>query len=655
MFPEWIYDLCREESSVTLELASDPTSTPRAIADRLYNPRHGLCERCHGSEKDPRNTHLDLQQAYLCGKWGSKRPSDIFLQIYHDVLCTLDPKPMVGLTSPGLMGSSGVVPLTIIAPTADICRHMANCIVRAEKEVFLATNYWIFSRNSTIITDALKELSIRAGKRESKVIVKIMYDRAQLSHIVNQRLLVYPRVAADIRVKMPSPAEIPNIDLQVMNYHEPVLGTFHSKFMLDNDNLEMMVRLEGPIVDSFYDMAIISWNIKLKPMLPMITSPAAAEKPPSFADHAVKRISEKNPNLNQGSSNESSGREVSRAPVEHGEYSPDIISEAEKVNSSLKPRERESRVECVTRYLNVISRPDITGNAPEWPKGDDMTPYILHPPHDPFPMALVCREPWSALNHGSIYTPQNVAFLSAIRNAKNSIFIQTPDLNADRLLGPILDAVRRGVVVTCYLCLGYNDAGQLLPFQNGINEMISNYLYNSLTSEEEKARLRIYFYVGKDQTKPIHNKFKMRSCHIKLMIIDERIAIQGSGNLDTQSFFHSQESNVLLDSAEVCRSWLDGIRRNQNTGAFGLVSPEDGCWHDPLTGEVAKGSIGADPASSQRQHFMISGELLVYGEKLFHGDSGEPLRRAPSMLRDTDDLAESGFGATPTRGPFSIQ
>ncbi|KAK2796477.1 hypothetical protein FQN51_009366 [Onygenales sp. PD_10] len=545
MFPEWIYDLCREESSVTSELASEPTSTPQAIADRLYNPRHGLCERCHGSEKDPGNTHLDLQQAYLCGKWGSKRPSDIFLQIYHDVLCTLDPKPMVGLTSPGLMGSSGVVPLTIIAPTADICRHMANCIVRAEKEVFLATNYWIFSRNSTIITDALKELSIRAGKRESKVIVKIMYDRAQLSH--------------------------------------------------DNDNLEMMVRLEGPIVDSFYDMAIISWNIKLKPMLPMITSPAAAEKPPSFADHAVKRISEKNPNLNQGSSNESNGREVSRAPVEHGEYSPDIISEAEKVNSSLKPRERESRVECVTRYLNVIGRPEITGNAPEWPKGDDMTPYILHPPHDPFPMALVCREPWSALNHGSIYTPQNVAFLSAIRNAKNSIFIQTPDLNADRLLGPILDALRRGVVVTCYLCLGYNDAGQLLPFQNGINEMISNYLYNSLTSEEEKTRLRIYFYVGKDQTKPIHNKFKMRSCHIKLMIIDEHIAIQGSGNLDTQSFFHSQESNVLLDSAEVCRSWLDGIRRNQNTGAFGLVSPEDGCWHDPLTGEVAKGSIGADP------------------------------------------------------------
>lgn len=38
------------------------------------------------------------------------------------------------------------------------------------------------------------------------------------------------------------------------------------------------------------------------------------------------------------------------------------------------------------------------------------------------------------------------------------------------------------------------------------------------------------------QAKPIHNKFKKRSCHIKLMIVDGHIAIQGSGNQDTQSW-----------------------------------------------------------------------------------------------------------------------
>ena len=108
-------------------------------------------------------------------------------------------------------------------------------------------------------------------------------------------------------------------------------------------------------------------------------------------------------------------------------------------------------------------------------------------------------------------------------------------MNAEPLLEPLLAAVRRGVVVTCYLCLGYNDAGQLLPFQNGTNEMISNRLYSSLKKPDERSRLRIYNYVGKDQTKPIHNKFKRRSCHIKLMIIDGKVAIQGRKTLS----FHS--------------------------------------------------------------------------------------------------------------------
>ena len=130
-------------------------------------------------------------------------------------------------------------------------------------------------------------------------------------------------------------------------------------------------------------------------------------------------------------------------------------------------------------------------------------------------------------SHSSIYTPQNAAFLSAISNAKQSIFIQTPNMNAEPLLNPLLDAVRRGVVITCYLCLGYNDAGQLLPFQNGTNEMIANRLYGALRTDEEKSRLKIFNYVGKDQTRPIHNRLKRRSCHTKLMIIDEKVAIQG--------------------------------------------------------------------------------------------------------------------------------
>ena len=65
-------------------------------------------------------------------------------------------------------------------------------------------------------------------------------------------------------VGLPAPEQMPNIEFSVVNFHRPPLGTFHSKFMVvdrkiatisshniqDNDNLEMMSHLEGPIVDS---------------------------------------------------------------------------------------------------------------------------------------------------------------------------------------------------------------------------------------------------------------------------------------------------------------------------------------------------------------------------------------------------------------------
>lgn len=60
---------------------------------------------------------------------------------------------------------------------------MSNCIARAEKEVFLATNYWKASDAATLITNGLKELSRRAGEKGTKAIVKIMYDRGSAKQV----------------------------------------------------------------------------------------------------------------------------------------------------------------------------------------------------------------------------------------------------------------------------------------------------------------------------------------------------------------------------------------------------------------------------------------------------------------------------------------
>jgi len=171
-----------------------------------------------------------------------------------------------------------------------------------------------------------------------------------------------------------------------------------------------------------------------------------------------------------------------------------------------------------------------------------------------------------------------------------------------------------------WVCLGYNDAGELLPYQNGTNEMIAHRLFHDPSlvgdeglTEEEKERLGIYVYVAKDQNVPIHNKFKKRSCHVKLLIVDNHIAIQGNGNQDTQSWFHSQEVNVMIDSKDICERWMEGIRRNQNTELYGRVSPTDGCWHDPVTGEQAPGAIGVDPGKFSWAKGMVGAVQRVRG------------------------------------------
>jgi hypothetical protein len=72
----------------------------------------------------------------------------------------------------------------------DIMRHMSNMIVRAEKEVYLATNYWQNSVASAYITNAMKELSARAGKRGEKIVMKIIYDRGSPKQLLEPHYIV---------------------------------------------------------------------------------------------------------------------------------------------------------------------------------------------------------------------------------------------------------------------------------------------------------------------------------------------------------------------------------------------------------------------------------------------------------------------------------
>ena len=66
---------------------------------------------------------------------------------------------------------------------------------------------------------------------------------------------------------------------------------------------------------------------------------------------------------------------------------------------------------------------------------------------------------------------------------------------------------------------------------------------------------------------------------VKFMAIDDSVGIQGNGNQDTQSWFHSQEINVMIDSRKIVQDWMNCLISNQNTQLYGKVN-SDGIWRD---------------------------------------------------------------------------
>ena len=132
MIPEKVYKLCTGEVTVTSELAKDPKTAPGQIVSKLYHS--GTASKTGGPvntvsnvvspAKAPHEEHKqratvsdnkDLQQAFECGKFGNTKPSELFLQIYHDVLGPLAEDPTAGVVSPPLMASTGVMPLSIFS------------------------------------------------------------------------------------------------------------------------------------------------------------------------------------------------------------------------------------------------------------------------------------------------------------------------------------------------------------------------------------------------------------------------------------------------------------------------------------------------------------------------------------------------------------
>lgn len=146
----------------------------------------------------------------------------------------------------------------------------------------------------------------------------------------------------------------------------------------------MMTHLEGPIVDSVYDMALISWSKELNPPLPCSMTPATRNTLPDWQQSTSEKhttlpcqseTTQQETNLINQLSNQS-GNHDSNAPIpdffrslakrignfqtvdlpEHTEkdphYDPGIAAEVERSLHVLTPQGSERKIDAITRHLS---------------------------------------------------------------------------------------------------------------------------------------------------------------------------------------------------------------------------------------------------------------------------------------------------------------
>lgn len=158
-------------------------------------------------------------------------------------------------------------------------------------------------------------------------------------------------------------------------------------------------------------------------------------------------------------------------------------------------------------------------------------------------------------------TPLNLFLTTSFESAAKSISITTPNLTCKAVINSLFEALQRGIDVTVITSRKLMILEQLATartitefeiwkLQRRYRTLLKNSSYNKMNSDVEMGRgqvgiLKIGYFRGRGgDGEPV-------KLHFKSTVVDEEVVVLGSGNMDTASWYTSQELGVAMFGREV--------------------------------------------------------------------------------------------------------
>ncbi|KAF2418935.1 hypothetical protein EJ08DRAFT_48756 [Tothia fuscella] len=378
----------------------------------------------------------------------------------------------------------------------------------AESEILLVTCFLGPSSSTTILADALQELSQKRVSRNLQPIrAHICFSVFSIWQQVFQpkTTCVYPP-AIWTKFGLPSADKIPGLDLTVKSIFIRPLSLIHSKYVVIDRRvvfipsanispdkwLELCISLTGPVVQQF----ILFWE----------TFWAASE-------------------------------DKTATDTFNGSSQHQVLSYSDaKVLKEAKPHEQ----------------PLSDGTFVD--QGQIPTVFLPQSHHrNPRFMIL----PWKKFSPPP-QTPLNTFLLHAFRTATTSISLFTPDFACMPIIHALTEASQRGVDIHITTNENVMILEQLCTAgtttKRCIKLLIKRYQAlrskGTLSGTQPMGKLLMEYFHPKEGTE------EPRHLHLKMVVIDNHCLVLGSGNIDRASWYTSQELNIGLYSSELAKDCM---------------------------------------------------------------------------------------------------